>query len=727
MPTVDRVQGASVAPEALPNVRATTTMTGRETAGLQRGLGDVQQVVTALGAQAQEKADTASLLEAQRKLGDYERTWFDPNNPDSVPNTKGKNAMGLVERIDPDFAKMEAELSGSLRSDRARAAFSKYAAGTRDSLLGRVNNYAIGETDKYVQAEFAAGITTSTDRAAQAALEGRHDDQVREVQNGLNIIGSQAKINGEPAEATTVRKQAFLSTVHATAVNGFLANGDVAGAGEYFHDNADDISPEVAGQLMARLRPMQLEYNAESIADGIESGRFTPSQQGIDTSVDSVWSAQINQESGNRQVDKNGRPITSSKGAIGVAQVMPATGPIAAQYAGVAWDPERFKTDKAYNEQIGKAYMQAQVDQFGSVPLGLAAYNAGPGAVQKWIKRFGDPRKGEISIDEFVSRIPYGETKEYVERILARSGKPATGGAGAAVAMDPLPANATLEQKLDRARSIPDLYQRRQVEQVLRQRHGMRKQAEAENEAAVLEKVNLAVYAAPIGTPFTKIPGLTPADVAFVTQKGHRDNYERIIQQRIEGTLPKTNEVLFDTLRRQSVEDQEGFAKQKNFILANSHQFATADYESLLSRVAAITDPKKNGERADWATEEQRVGGIVRDLGIKSDKGGAEERAAVARAYMEAEREFVQRSNGTKPTPEQKDAMAAQVKRNLAEARAGGIDIAKRATSAATFDVTASTRARAIARLRTKNGGREPTEAELVEYLSAATLNRTTR
>lgn len=731
MATVERVNETSVGLAPLPSATLSGTMTGRETAGLERGLDAASGVAMGIYKQRQEQADTASVLEARRKLGDWERSWFDPANPNGVPNRKGRNAMGLVDEIDPDFARVQADLMSGLKSERAQTAFQQYAQTQRESILGRVNNYAVGENDKYVAEEFKASILSQTDRAATAALDGRWADQAREVQEGLKILTSMKNLNGDSDEVFNVRKQEFLSSVHTTAVNGMLGRGQINEASVYFDENADDMTAEAAGQMMARMRPQLLANNALAIADGIERG-VMPAAGGTNLTVDSVWPAQMNQESGNRQTDKNGVPVTSPKGAIGVAQVMPATGPIAAQYAGLPWDPVKYKTDKAYNEAIGKAYMTAQVTAFGSVQLGLAAYNAGPGAVQKWIARFGDPRKGEISIEQFVEKIPYGETKEYVERIMARSGAAAarqapSGGVPAAVAA--LPPNATLEQKIEAARSITDPQQRQEVEQVLRSRHGLRKQAEAETEAAVLEKVNTAVYAAPIGTPFAQIPGLSPEDVAFVTQKGHRDNYERIIQQRAEGTLPKTNPILFDTLRRQSVEDPEGFAKQKNFILANSHQFTASDYESLLGRVAAISDPKKAGERADWATEEQRVGNIARDLGIGADKKGADERAAVSRAYMEAERAFIQSNDGKKPTPEQRDVIALKVRQNLAEARTKGVDIVKRDASAAGFqgDVTLATRTKAAQRLMVINGGRTPTDAEVTEYISRTYLNRTTR
>lgn len=83
----------------------------------------------------------------------------------------------------------------------------------------------------------------------------------------------------------------------------------------------------------------------------------------------------------------------SVKGALGVMQLMPGT----AAELGVRAD------DLADNIRGGALYLRRQLDRFGSVPLALAAYNAGPGAVMRF---------GGIP--------PYRETQNYVANILAR-------------------------------------------------------------------------------------------------------------------------------------------------------------------------------------------------------------------------------------------------------------------------------------------------------------------
>jgi hypothetical protein len=113
------------------------------------------------------------------------------------------------------------------------------------------------------------------------------------------------------------------------------------------------------------------------------------------------------QESGGRQFDRSGNPVTSKAGAIGVMQVMPTTGPEAAKLAGVPWDRNAYRNDEAYNKLIGTAYLSEMLRRYdGDVELALVAYNAGP-------KRADAYAKGQVKFTSLPA-----ETQEYVRRIM---------------------------------------------------------------------------------------------------------------------------------------------------------------------------------------------------------------------------------------------------------------------------------------------------------------------
>ena len=107
----------------------------------------------------------------------------------------------------------------------------------------------------------------------------------------------------------------------------------------------------------------------------------------IDERAENVWSRMLRQESGNRQFRPNGSVVTSPKGALGISQVMPSTGPEAAKYAGLPWSLERLRNDPEYNHALGRAYYDAQVERFGDPTLAAAAYNGGPGRVASALRQ----------------------------------------------------------------------------------------------------------------------------------------------------------------------------------------------------------------------------------------------------------------------------------------------------------------------------------------------------
>jgi soluble lytic murein transglycosylase len=120
-----------------------------------------------------------------------------------------------------------------------------------------------------------------------------------------------------------------------------------------------------------------------------------------------------------RQESEFAPAAASGAGAKGLMQLMPATAREAAKRAGVAFDPGRLNADPAFNAQLGAAFLgQLLVDEEGSAVLALAAYNAGGGRVAQWIDAFGDPRLGVVDPVDWVERIPFDETRDYVQRVM---------------------------------------------------------------------------------------------------------------------------------------------------------------------------------------------------------------------------------------------------------------------------------------------------------------------
>jgi len=107
----------------------------------------------------------------------------------------------------------------------------------------------------------------------------------------------------------------------------------------------------------------------------------------------------------------------SSAGARGLMQMMPASARLAAREASLPYRPEALMSDTAYNMQLGMMEYRTHMEQFGgSWVLAIAAYNAGPNNVRRWLAANGDPRVTD-PID-WIEEIPFGETRNYVQRVL---------------------------------------------------------------------------------------------------------------------------------------------------------------------------------------------------------------------------------------------------------------------------------------------------------------------
>jgi soluble lytic murein transglycosylase len=107
----------------------------------------------------------------------------------------------------------------------------------------------------------------------------------------------------------------------------------------------------------------------------------------------------------------------SSAGARGLMQMMPASAKIAAKQANLPYRPAALLSDTNYNMQLGMTEYRGHLDRYGgSLVLAAASYNAGPNNAKKWLAANGDPRVTD-PID-WIEQIPFGETRNYVQRVL---------------------------------------------------------------------------------------------------------------------------------------------------------------------------------------------------------------------------------------------------------------------------------------------------------------------
>jgi soluble lytic murein transglycosylase len=105
--------------------------------------------------------------------------------------------------------------------------------------------------------------------------------------------------------------------------------------------------------------------------------------------------------------------------ARGLMQLLPSTAKHMADKLSVPFDAGRLTSDPAYNAKLGSAYLAQMVEEFGpSVALVASGYNAGPGRPRRWINDFGDPRRPDVDVVDWVEAIPFTETRTYVMRVV---------------------------------------------------------------------------------------------------------------------------------------------------------------------------------------------------------------------------------------------------------------------------------------------------------------------
>lgn len=338
--------------------------------------------------EAKQRANVALTQEATLQLNAVGNDLL--NNPDSgFMNLQGKNAIGKGQEYVQQFDSQAQSIAASLPDEQARNAFLQQAQQQRIQFQTTAVRHEVGQVRQY-----EAGMQEGTLRslAQQAISPGLF---VPALMNARNSIIAYGKAHGQSDEE-----------IESNFVQWSEQAANRASEAWYTPTYQQIMGPE--GKI--------------EVTD-------TPSES-------QLFSAMIWQESGGNQYGKDGLPLVSPKGAVGVAQVMEDTGPEAARLAGVPWDRDKWLNDTRYNAKLGQAYFGAQMKKYDNNPvLAVAAYNAGPGAVDGWIKQFGDPRTGAVSNEQFAAAIPYDETRNYVAKV--------TGSAPA------IPGTATMENLIN--------------------------------------------------------------------------------------------------------------------------------------------------------------------------------------------------------------------------------------------------------------------------------------
>ena len=342
-------------------------------------------------------------------------------------------------------------------------------------------------------------------------------------------------------------------------------------------------------------------------------------------------------ESNNRQFDANGKPLRSSAGAIGIMQVMEATGPEAAKLAGLPWDKDKWANDAAYNEAIGRAYLAKQLRDFqGDLGKAWAAYNAGPGATRAAIEKaakvtgeFADVAgKDGIPANHYLKYLPK-ETQDYVAKNLREY----QGGGGK-------PAQPTLESLQERLRADPVLASRPGALKYalvdVEKRFSVAGKAVKQNEESGL--ANAQRWLVQNNGDFANMP----ASLRGAIPPGKYDDVLGFAGKLSKGTPVETDWNYYEQLRTEARTDPGSFARLN--LAAGFHKLAPAQREALIDlQDKAKKDPKG---MAEVATLDAQLGDAHDKLGLLGS-GNAEKRGL----FDETVRREISAAQNTKGKP----------------------------------------------------------------------------
>ncbi len=277
------------------------------------------------------------------------------------------------------------------------------------------SHYWLGRVAEALQRPDEARAEYQAAAAASAAYYG----QLARARLGLGTLALAAPpATPDKAEAERLEHVRALEILYALNERA-LAISLMAGLG----DSLDDVGTISAlGELAEQYQDARgmLHLGKAAVARGLPLHhyafptvgvpRYSPIGPGIDNAM---LFAIIRQESAFNPAD------WSHAQAMGLMQVTPAAGQDTCKRFSCKYDVKRLKNDIPYNLQVGAAELGGLLQEYrGNHILAFAAYNAGRGRVRDWIARFGDPRDPKVDPIDWVERIPFMETRNYVQRVM---------------------------------------------------------------------------------------------------------------------------------------------------------------------------------------------------------------------------------------------------------------------------------------------------------------------
>jgi soluble lytic murein transglycosylase len=328
--------------------------------------------------------------------------------------TSGYKATEDADRIDAEFMAGWIALRYLNDAEAAEPHFERASNFAKTPLSISRSNYWLGRAR-------AAQNRDSTPAFTNASIFGT----TYYGQLASNTLG-QARLNIREHRANAEEKQAFEQRVDIRAFKLLMENNaqDIAQplALDYATTLTNAVDIDAFNQILAHYRNAGLSLRTAKAAyyRGFATDKHAFPQFGIpefnalpNSAEKAMVYAIARQESA---FDAN---AVSHAGARGLMQMMPATAAATARQRAVPFALYQLTTEPQLNAQLGAAHLGELMQNYrGSMIMVFAAYNAGPGRVQEWVRAYGDPREGHVDAIDWIERIPITETRNYVQRVM---------------------------------------------------------------------------------------------------------------------------------------------------------------------------------------------------------------------------------------------------------------------------------------------------------------------
>ncbi len=425
MPRVPTYDNFQATPNTLPQARLTMPempdVAGQQAQQMGRAMMAGGQQIGQVALDMQQQANQLRVDDALNKAKEAAlRLTYDKDA--GFTNLRGINALErpdgkpLADEYSDTLKRNIDEIAGTLGNDAQRQAFSLRSNDILTSMRGNAIQHEAQEFKTY-SLSVSEGIQSTALR--EIGLNWQNTDAVNSAVERIRAeTYRQAQLLGKSAEWQDAQARKMTSNAHKVALLSALEQNDPAYADAYLKKysgqmDADDILT-VRGHV-TKAMDAKVGFTAASEVLGKMQPRIQVGE------AERAFNIALGTESNNRQFGPDGKPLTSPKGAIGIAQVMPDTAPEAAKLAGLPWDENRYKNDPAYNKALGMAYFQRQLQENGGdLAKAYAAYNGGPGRLAEAIKKAEQSAKAaqadpNVKPKTWLEFMPQ-ETRDYVAK-----------------------------------------------------------------------------------------------------------------------------------------------------------------------------------------------------------------------------------------------------------------------------------------------------------------------